>query len=386
MIRSAVIAILLLLSAISTHAQIGKTVAVNAGTPEDKALTEIYAAPDNPDKIALIDKFISDFGKGDLELLGEQLYVNTYLAQKNYAKVYEYGDKVLKLDPENFPTAVSMVHAADEQADIAKLYSAGDRAVAIVARYKKIPAPEGMSAAAWEQQQAAVLKSARSDMDYVESALFNAAYKVQEPKPKAVYMERFAAMFPDSFFATNAREQVAFAYEQAQNFPKMMEAAQAVLQKDPANIDILLLLADYWSERGQQLDAALADAQKALDAIGKAKKPDAVSDEDWTQQTSMQKGLAYTALGQIYVNKEQNPQAVAAFRQAGPLLKTNPTNYARNQYRLGFTLAKMKKIPEARAALTEAASINSPYRDLAQQTLTKISGAGATSSAKKSSP
>jgi len=243
-----------------------------------------------------------------------------------------------------------------------------------------------MSADAWQQQQAGVLKSAQSDLDYVELALFNAAYKLSEPKAKAAYMERFATMFPDSPYAKNAREQVAFAYEQAQNFPKMMDAAQAVLKADPANIDVLLLLSDYWSERGQQLDAALADAQKALDAIAKAKKPDAVADDDWQQQTSVQKGLAYTALGQIYVNKEQNPQAVAAFRQAGPLLKSNPTNYARNQYRLGFTLAKMQKIPEARAALTEAASIDSPYRALAQQTLAKIGGASGTHTAKKSSP
>jgi tetratricopeptide (TPR) repeat protein len=243
-----------------------------------------------------------------------------------------------------------------------------------------------MSAPAWEQQQTAVVKSAQSDLDYVESALFNAAYKLPEPKAKAGYMERFAAMFPDSFYATNAHEQVAFAYEQSQNFPKMMDAAQAVLKADPANIDVLLLLADYWSERGQQLDTAQADAQKALDALAKAKKPDAVSDEDWQQQSSMQKGLAYTALGQIYVNKEQNPQAVAAFRQAGPLLKSNPTNYARNQYRLGFTLAKMQKTAEARVVLTEAASIDSPYRALAQQTLAKIGGASGTHAAKKSSP
>ena len=74
----------------------------------------------------------------------------------------------------------------------------------------------------------------------------------------------------------------------------------------------------------------------------------------------------------MYVNQTFNVQAVNAFRQAAPLLKSNPTSYARNQYRLGFTLAKMQKIPEARAALTEAAAIDSPYRALAQQTLAKI--------------
>ena len=97
----------------------------------------------------------------------------------------------------------------------------------------------------------------------------------------------------------------------------------------------------------------------------------------------MQQGLAYSTLGQVDVNKGQNAEAVAAFKKAGPLLKSSTVSYARNEYRLGFTLAKMQKIPEAKAALTEAASIDSPYRALAQQTLAKIGG-GTTHTAKKS--
>src|SRR5580693_8157293 len=114
-------------------AQFGKNVSVAAGTPEDKALADIYAAPDGPDKIALLDKFMADYGKGDLELLGDQLYVQSYLAQKNYAKVYEFASKALALDPNDFSTAVNTVHAADEQGDPKKVFSEGEKAAAIVA-------------------------------------------------------------------------------------------------------------------------------------------------------------------------------------------------------------------------------------------------------------
>jgi tetratricopeptide (TPR) repeat protein len=374
---------LILAAATASKAQIGKTVAVTAGTPEDKALTEIYAAPDGPDKVALLDKFMADFGKGDLELLADQLYASTYLAQKNDAKALEYANKVLALDPDNLAAAVTVVHAADESGDTAKLFDAGERAAAIVARFKTQPLPAGMSQNSWNDQKAGILHGAQSDLDYVQNALFNAAYKTTDPKAKAAYFERFAAIFPDSPYALNAREQVVFADEQAQNIPKMMEAAQAVLASDPNNVDILLLLADFWSEKGQQLDKAAQYAQKALDAIAKAKKPDQTPDDQWQQQISVQQGLAYSTLGMVDVNKSQNAEAVAAFKKAGPLLKSSTVSYARNQYRLGFTLAKMQKIPEAKAALTEAASLDSPYRAMAQQTLAKISGP-ATHTAKKS--
>jgi tetratricopeptide (TPR) repeat protein len=364
------------------EAQMGKTVSVNAGTPEDKALTEIYAAPDGPEKIALLDKFSADFGKGDLELLADQLYASTYLAQKNYAKTYEYAGKALTLDPENLSTAVTLVHAAEEQGDIAKIFDAAERANGIVTRFKSSAPPAGMSKENWEMQKQGILRGAQDDISYFQNATFNAAYKLTDSKARAGYMERFAKDFPDSPYAVNAREQVAFSEEQAQNFPKMMEAAQAVLAADPKNVDMLVLLSDFWSEKGQQLDKAADYAQKAIDILSKAQKPEGADDGQWQQQIAVQKGLAYSALGEVYVNQTFNVQAVNAFRQATPLLKSNPTSYARNQYRLGFTLAKMQKIPEARAALTEAASIDSPYRALAQQTLAKLSG-GATHTAKK---
>ena len=75
MVCAAMGVMLVMIAAGSATAQIGKSVSVAAGTPEDKALTDIYAATDGPDKIALLDKFMADFGKGDMELLGDQLYV-----------------------------------------------------------------------------------------------------------------------------------------------------------------------------------------------------------------------------------------------------------------------------------------------------------------------
>ncbi len=377
----------LLAAAATAQAQIGKSVLVAAGTPEDKALTEIYSAPDGPAKIALLDKFMADYGKDDLELLGDQLYVNTYLAQKNYPKVFEYGQKALALDPDNLSTAVSMVRATDEMGDTSKLFDAGEHVAGILARYKVAPAPAGYSAKSWEITKAANITASAQDINYVQYALFNAGYKTANPSNKAVLMERYATVFPESPYTKDARETAAFAYQQSQQYPKMVDAAQKLLTADPNNVTMLVLLADYWSEKGQgaQLDKAGEYAQKALDLLPQQKKPEGVTDDQWQQQTTLQKGLAYSSLGEVYVDKGKNTQAVDAFKQANPLLKSNSTSYARNLYRLGFTLAKMKQIAEARTVLTEAASIDSPYKGLAQQTLDKIGGADARGTRKSKS-
>src|SRR6204780_1762851 len=159
MMYAAMGVMLVMIAAGSATAQIGKSVSVAAGTPEDKALTDIYAATDGPDKVALLDKFMADYGKGDMELLGDQLYVQTYLAQKNYAKVYEDGDKVLALDPNNFSTAVIMVHAAEEQGDSKKLLGASQKVAEIIKRHQSGPRPEGTPADPWNTQRDVVLKT-----------------------------------------------------------------------------------------------------------------------------------------------------------------------------------------------------------------------------------
>jgi len=383
--RSMILITFLLSVAATASAQIGKSVSVSAGTPEDKALTEIYGAPDGPEKVALLDKFMADFGKGDMELLTDQLYVQTYLAQKNYGKVYEFASKALALDPTNLAAAVSMVHAAEEQGDAKKLYDAGDKVAEIIAQYKNSPAPEGTSPEQWAQQKTANLNNAQGDIGYVEYALVNAAYKTTNPIARAALFERYVTSFPDSPYTTTVREQTAIAYQQAQDTPKMLDTAQRILVTDPNNISMLLLLSDYWTENGKELDKAAADAQQALDLLAQAKKPDNLSDEQWQQQVSVEKGLAYSAIGEVNVNKGRNQPAVDAFKQASPLLKSNTVLYARNLYRLGFTLAKMQRIPEARTVLSEAVSMDSPYKSKAQETLNKIGGSTAGKGTHKSS-
>jgi tetratricopeptide (TPR) repeat protein len=377
--------VLLLGLATSASAQIGKTVSVPAGSDEDKALAPAMAAPDGPDKVALLDKFMADYGKGDFELLGDQLYVQTYLAQKNYAKVYEYGDKVLAIDPDNFATIVNIVHAVDAQGDTAKLFDAGEKAAAILARYKASPAPEGTAADQWASSKAQNLTDEQSDIGYVQYSLANAAFKTADPAARAKLFERFAAAFPDSPYTANVREQTAIAYQQAQNTAKMTSTAQAILTADPNNVSMLILLADSWSDAGQQPDKAAAYAQKVLDALKSAKKPDNLTDDQWQQQASLEKGIAYSIIGEVDVIKGKNAPAVDSFKLANPLLKPNNFYYGRNLYRLGFTLAKMRLTPEARSVLTDAVSIDSPYKAKAQETLDKIGGPVAKTPARKKS-
>jgi tetratricopeptide (TPR) repeat protein len=363
----------LLVVAMPAAAQIGKSVPVPAGSDADHALSEINATTDPTQKLALIDKFAAT-AQGDMAIVVDDTYVNYYLAAKNYDKAFEYGDKLFALDPDNFANAVNMVRAAQEKGDSDKLLSYGAKAADILKRYKASSVPE--------DEKKRTLENAHDNIVYVQQLIFNGAYQTKDPTKRAAQLVQFAQMFPDSPYADQAMGVAAASYRQAQNTPKMIEVANGLLAKDPNNVGMLLLLADYYSEKGDQLDKAEADAKKATAALADAKKPEGVTDEQWQQQVSLQKGLALSSLGQVNIQKKNNAAAVENLKAASPLLKSDAGSYARNQYRLGYALLNLKKVQEAKQAFTEAASVDSPYKQPSLDKLKAMSGAATSARAK----
>ena len=355
--------------------QIGKFVPIPAGSDADHALTEINAATDPAQKLTLIDTFAAGAGKeGDFPIVTDGLYVETYIALKNYDKAFEYGDKLFALDPDSFQNAQNLVRAAAEKGDVDRLITYGEKAAGIWNRYKDSPAPADTAANAWEDQKKRTLESNKDVMTYVQQLIFSGVYQAKDAAKRAALLVRFAQAFADSPYAIQALGVAATAYQQAQNAPKMLEVANSLLAKDPNNIGMLLLLSDYYGEKGEQLDKAEAYAKKAVTALETAQKPEGSTDEQWAQQKSLQKGLALSSLGQVNIEKKDNAQAVTNFKAAAPLLKPDDGSYARNQYRLGFALVNLKRNAEAKEAFTQAASVNSPYKALALDKLRSAAG------------
>ena len=375
--RVVIAALLFLLSAAWGSAQqIGKYVPIPAGSDVDHAMTEINAAADPQQKLALIDKFASG-AEGDMRLVADEMYVNYFISQKQYDKAFESGDKLFAIDPGNFNNAVNMVRAASEKGDTDKLLSYGEKAQSIITAYKASPAPEGVAADAWEQQKAHALENNQDNYNFIQQAVYGGVYQIKDPGKRAEGLMHFAKIFPDSQYTMPAMGVAASSYQQAQNAPKMMEVANSILAKNPNNLGMLLLVSDYYGEKGEQLDKAEAYAQKAAKLADSEPKPADVSDDQWKQQTSLQKGLALSTLGQINLQRKNNAAAVQNFQAAAPLLKSNDTSYARNQYRMGFAFVNLKKIPEARAAFTAAASVDSPYKSYALDKLKALPAAPA---------
>jgi len=365
---------LLIATASSAGAQIGKRVLIAANSPEDKALSAISAESDPQKKVAMFEDFIQKFAGSDAVVVALEMLQADYLKAQDYPKVWETGERALALDPLDFNVITSMVRAAEQMNDAQTIFAFGERAGAMVKTFKSSPPPTGISPEEWASRRQSDLNGIADDYNYVAYTFYSRAASEPNLAQRIALLESFAAAFPDSAYTGYAYETAAATAQQVNDPAKLVELAQKALALNPHSISMLLLTADSWSESGEKLDQAEKNAREVLVLLPKAQKPANVPDEAWSNQISVQEGLAHSILGQLLIRQQKMSDAIAELKLGTPLLKREPVSYARNQYRLGFALGKLRRLAEARTVLNEVAALDTPYKSLILDLLQQVGG------------
>ena len=113
-------------------------------------------------------------------------------------------------------------------------------------------------------------------------------------------MEAFLTQYPNSVMKEDALELLMRTYQQLNNVPKTMEAANRVLQANPNNVTALALLSylnrlKAQSEQGaaaqQDLQQAAQFGEKGLQALPNYPKPEGMSDVDFAKLKDSLSGI-----------------------------------------------------------------------------------------------
>jgi len=89
-------------------------------------------------------------------------------------------------------------------------------------------------------------------------------------------------------------------------------------------------------------------------------------------------GAAHSVIGRVYAKQEKTAQSIPEMKSAVALLKgQDEQQYSIAAYYLGYDYAKLGRLTEARAVLTELAATPSPVQQLSKDLLTKVNSARA---------
>ncbi|HLQ77311.1 MAG TPA: hypothetical protein VK210_08145 [Terriglobia bacterium] len=143
---------------------------LKAGSDEDKAFTKIRKETNQDAQIVLLNDFAKQFPESKALPLVYGMLVDIYSDKNDHAKIAEYGEKAVKVDPTSVTpyVQVSRVYAMDHKnLDVAVSYA--QKAVDNVEKMKSQPAPSNYTDAEWKDLLKANEEAAKSQLTYAKA-------------------------------------------------------------------------------------------------------------------------------------------------------------------------------------------------------------------------
>jgi len=192
------------------------------------------------------------------------------------------------------------------------------------------------------QQPAQQPQAQQQKKEIKDPAEYNAyvgAVQQADAAAKISGLEAFLSQYPNSVMKEDALELLMGAYQQTNNAAKMNEAAQRLLQANPNNLRALALMA--YSKRAaaeanqnpqQNLAEAAQYAERGLQALKTATKPEGMSDVDFEKLKSQMSTIFNGVAGIAALQSKNFPLAEERLRAA---VQGDP-NDLRNVYPLAL--------------------------------------------------
>jgi len=184
--------------------------------------------------------------------------------------------------------------------------------------------PQTQSAAPAQTQPAASQPQQKKEIkDPAEYNAYVGAVQQKDATAKISGLEAFLAQYPNSVMKEDALELLMVSYQQTNNQAKMLEAAQRILQVNPNNLRALALLSYIkraQAEAGQDAQNNLTQgaqfADRGLQALQTAPKPDGTSDADFAKMKTQMSAIFNGTSGMAALQAKNYPVAQQRLRAA----------------------------------------------------------------------
>jgi hypothetical protein len=229
------------------------------------------------------------------------------------------------------------------------------------------------------------LEAWKRDTDYASQVDTYTEYSMQASVASGVAADKTIALTealeaqnPKSQYLGLIFNQYRAALEQSGQTAKIVPAAERRLANDPANEELMLILATGYMN--QKEPAKSTDYAKRMNETMKSKaKPETISDADWEKRKNMIMARGYWIAGINYGSLNQYKESDQNLRAALPLIQGQNELLGPALFYLGVAnyntakTAKDKKLAaEAVKFSDQSAAISGPYQDQAKKNALSI--------------
>jgi len=366
------VALLFFLTSVA-YSQVEK-LAIPAGTPEDKDLILISGEQDAQKKLAMYQEFLAKYASNPMAVAYGNWQLSQYYQNAgDLQKALECGDKALAAAPHNLDILTSQVMIAQQAKDNVRQFKYSDEGGDVYNSIEKQPQPADLTQEQFAAAIASDKEANRSAYEFFRNAAFNSIASESNAKTRMDYIDQFATTFPKSGMEDQIANYAMLSLADLKDNKRLVAYADRVLAGNPEDSAALLMLANAYvdSPEPSALAKAVTYAQKTI-VVAKAEQPDA----DRSRKVSA--GVAHSILGRVYAKQEKTLPSITELKSAVALLKgQDEQQYAVAAYFLGWDYAKLNRLSDARAVLTDAAAIPGPMQPPIKELLTKVNSARA---------
>ena len=366
---STIVTVILL--AVLVQSQV-ETIVIPAGTPEDNDLNAIANEQDAQKKVPMYQDFLQKYASNQ----AATAYANWQLSQAyqtsgDLQKALEYGEKAVTGSPRNLDILTSEVTIAQQLKDNARTFKYSIQGGEAYDSIEKQPRPADTSDEQFASMIASQKDANNNSYSFFEGTAFNAIAAEPDSKTRMDYIEKFTTTFPKSKMDEQVTSYAMLSLSELKDNHRLIDYAEKALKANPGNLPALLMLANTYVESSEpgSLAKAVTYAQKAIVA---AKADDAAAEK--SQKISA--GVGHSVMGRAYAKEQKTLPSISELKSATTLLKGNDEQqYAVAAYYLGWDYAKVNKLTEARAILSDAVGIPGPIQQPVKDLLTKVNTA-----------
>ena len=366
------VALLFFLTSVA-YSQVEK-LAIPAGTPEDKDLILISGEQDAQKKLAMYQEFLAKYASNPMAVAYGNWQLSQYYQNAgDLQKALECGDKALAAAPHNLDILTSQVMIAQQAKDNVRQFKYSAEGGEVYNSIEKQPKPADLTQEQFAAAIASDKEANRSAYEFFRNAAFNSIASESNAKTRMDYIDQFATTFPKSGMEDQIANYAMLSLADLKDNKRLVAYADRVLAGNPEDSAALLMLANAYvdSPEPSALAKAVTYAQKTI-VVAKAEQPDA----DRSRKVSA--GVAHSILGRVYAKQEKTLPSITELKSAVALLKgQDEQQYAVAAYFLGWDYAKLNRLSDARAVLTDAAAIPGPMQPPIKELLTKVNSARA---------